>query len=367
MDINQIPLGAPLSFEEPSKAWRDQQNKAGLSRETLSVPDADLTGKWIIVVGANSGIGREATLQFAKWGANIILGCRSPPPYEPHPDQVVKECQEAAKAHGHHNTTFEWWETDYSKLDSVEAFAQRWLDTGRPLDVLCNNAGIGGTPNGADLFKTSDGFEIHHQVNFLSHVLCTLRLLPALARAPQPRVTCTVSSMQFNGDFDLRNCNGEIKLPSRDGAHFYSNNKLWFQVWLTEMQRRLLQNDQYKHIIINGVHPGWVNSEIWNLKLEGLMGLLKITAFRLATRLMAINSQQGSLCILKGVTGMSEGGKYVSRTTIAEPMPHAKDPDCRQRVWRKVNEELKLQEKGLLDVLGLDYVEETNYETRARL
>jgi hypothetical protein len=38
-------------------------------------------------------------------------------------------------------------------------------------------------------------------------------------------------------------------------------------------------------------------------------------------------------------------------------MPHTKDPDCRQRVWRKVNEELKLEEKGLLDVLSLNYVE----------
>ena len=38
-------------------------------------------------------------------------------------------------------------------------------------------------------------------------------------------------------------------------------------------------------------------------------------------------------------------------------MPHTKDPDCRQRVWRKGNEELKLEEKGLLNVLGLKYEE----------
>jgi hypothetical protein len=38
-------------------------------------------------------------------------------------------------------------------------------------------------------------------------------------------------------------------------------------------------------------------------------------------------------------------------------MPHTKDADCRQRVWRKVNDELKLEEKSLLDVLGLKYEE----------
>jgi len=34
-------------------------------------------------------------------------------------------------------------------------------------------------------------------------------------------------------------------------------------------------------------------------------------------------------------------------------MPHTKDVDCRLRVWRKVNDELALEEKGLLNVLGL--------------
>jgi hypothetical protein len=33
-------------------------------------------------------------------------------------------------------------------------------------------------------------------------------------------------------------------------------------------------------------------------------------------------------------------------------MPHAADPDARLRVWRKLNEELKLSEKGLLEGLG---------------
>jgi hypothetical protein len=38
-------------------------------------------------------------------------------------------------------------------------------------------------------------------------------------------------------------------------------------------------------------------------------------------------------------------------------MPHTKDSDYRMRVWRKVNDELKLQEKGLLVIVGLQYVE----------
>ena len=37
----------------------------------------DLTGKHVLITGANSGIGLEAALKLAKMGANIHIACRS--------------------------------------------------------------------------------------------------------------------------------------------------------------------------------------------------------------------------------------------------------------------------------------------------
>jgi NAD(P)-dependent dehydrogenase (short-subunit alcohol dehydrogenase family) len=374
-DINSIPYDAPLSVAEPPLGWVMAQNCKGANRKHLTVPDVDLSGKWVIISGSNNGIGREAALQFAKWGANVILACRNPPPKEIPPDKVVEECLGAAKENGHKKSTIEWWELDCAKLKSVEAFAQRWMNTRRALDILCNNAGIGSSPGGSKVFKTEDGFEITHQVNFLSHVLLTLRLLPSLARAPAPRIVCTTSCFHYHGKFNVSNFNNELGLTGTEGVGFYPNNKLYFQVWLTELQRRMLQHEQYRHITINGVHPGYVDSGIWIPNTEGgWFTRLKTRVAKASAHFLGINPQQGSLAILHGaisfeagpdpkVQGVGEkggkgGGRYFNRIWEETPMPHTKDADCRQRVWRKVNDELKLQEAGLLDVLGLQYLEE---------
>lgn len=165
VNINDIPYTAPLSFKGPEKSWVRKQTSKGSWSKTLSVPAANLTGKWVIISGSNNGIGREAAMQMAAWGANLILACRNPPPTELHPKDVVLECLGKAREAGHKTTDIEWWELDCAKISSIEAFCKRWLATGRPLDILCNNAGMGSSPGGDKVFKTPDGFEIIHQVS----------------------------------------------------------------------------------------------------------------------------------------------------------------------------------------------------------
>jgi hypothetical protein len=139
VDINSIAYDAPLAFKLPLGSWVQKKSLAGTNWTTFSadqVPGKDLTGKWIIISGGNNGIGREAALRFADWGANLILACREPPPHESHPNAVVAECRQRANAAGHEKSQIEWWEVNYADLASVKAFAMRWLETGRPLDIL---------------------------------------------------------------------------------------------------------------------------------------------------------------------------------------------------------------------------------------
>ncbi|KAE9376393.1 NAD(P)-binding protein [Stipitochalara longipes BDJ] len=342
-------------IEVPSALWCRWQAVKGTNPQHLVIPDVDLGNKWILLTGGNSGIGFEAALQFVKWGANIVLGCRpNPPSHEMHPDAAVQILKDAASAAGHQNSIVEWWACDMSNLKSVEAFGKRWLETGRSLDILANNAGIARASVNSKPVYTTDGFEIVHQVNFTSHVLLTMTLLPSLAKAPQPRIICTTSCMQYFGTFDLSNANS--------GKNAYAHNKLYFQTWLTELQARMAKYDKYKHVSIQGVHPGFVKTNIWVLplsvsaqksapeeeKVSWIAGVLKFLLNH-----YAIDSQQGSLAITHAATAVDAvGGKYNNRIWNAVPMPQTKDPGCRRKVWEFVNEELKLEEKGLLAELG---------------
>ncbi|OAA72591.1 NAD(P)-binding domain protein [Cordyceps fumosorosea ARSEF 2679] len=363
-----VAYDAPLSFTEPTWLWRRYkcfwEGTRGKTLTDQDVPAKDLSGRWILISGANSGIGEQAALHFARCGANLVLACRVSPA-EKHPGAVADHCTAEARAAGHAKSVVEWWEVDMGRLASVEALAARWLATGRPLDVLCNNAGMGTNPGGVTRhIRSEDGFELVHQVNFLSHVLLTLRLLPALAAAPAPRVVCTTSCMTYVGVYDLANFNGD----GCHGVQLYNNNKLYFQCWVVEMHERLMRSEKYRHLTINGVHPGYVNTGIWTFKAgEGILGLISLGisfVLQCFARLLGITPKQGSYCITNAATsvdagpdpltqGVGEkggrgGGRYFNRIWEARNMPHTEDADARLRVWRKVDDELRLTEKGLL-------------------
>ncbi|KAK5799913.1 hypothetical protein VI817_002125 [Penicillium citrinum] len=319
------------------------------------VPGTDLTGKWIIITGGNNGIGFEAAKSFAAWGANLILGCREPPEWEQHPTAATKECKDIAQTHGH-SSIIEFWPLDMADFESVEAFAQRWLTSGHALDILCNNAGIAAAPLSA---KTKDGFHPVHQINFLSHVLLTLRLLPSLADQTPGRIICSTSSYHFLGNYDP-----ELYCGPGMAGNPYRDNKLYYQMWLTELQSRLIKHPDYMGIIIHGIHPGFVASSIWTLvRKEGGRVLDFLLSY------VAIDSQQGSLAITHAATSPEfgpdpktqgvgapngrGGGKFINRIWEISPKREVSDPELRLQVWGKVTERLNLAEKGLLDVVGV--------------
>ena len=89
----------------------------------------DLSGKTVIITGANSGIGWEAALQFARKGAQTILACRS---MERGNDAMRRILDLVPKA------SVEARQLDLASLASIRAFANEFCRRGQPLHVLCN-------------------------------------------------------------------------------------------------------------------------------------------------------------------------------------------------------------------------------------
>ncbi|KAI7280765.1 hypothetical protein KC345_g4565 [Hortaea werneckii] len=379
----------------PSWTWRIRKLLQGGNRQHLTrndVPLRDLSGRWILITGSNNGIGRSAAHFFAECGANLVLACRPyPPAHETRPEEVVAECEargrEAAKSHGERKgQKIEVWDVDFSRLSSVVALAERWRETGRGLDVLCNNAGIsssfyagvapsaseGERAEGAWMRRTEDGFELVHQVNFLAHCLLTFLLLPSLARTPDPRIVCTTSNLQFFASVDAleRFDSGGL----RSGESLYGNNKLFLQIWLSELQQRLdsAEEERYRGISIDGVHPGTADTGIWHRQdaaaegggVSGWLKRLPDRAFKQLASLSVISPEQGAYAIVNAATksrgeveeGRVEGeagggGKYFNRIWETEPMPHCSDARTREFVWRKTLEELRAYDQDWVSQL----------------
>lgn len=92
----------------------------------------DLTGKVAIITGAASGMGRAASLLFARAGANVVVADLNEDGGE----------ETAALASASNKALFQ--RTDVSREDDVAALIAAAISAFGRLDIMFNNAGIGG-------------------------------------------------------------------------------------------------------------------------------------------------------------------------------------------------------------------------------
>ncbi len=128
-----------------------------------------LEGKIAIVTGGNTGIGLETTRTLASAGAVVIVPARDI-------DKAKRNLQDIP------NVEIE--QMDLMDPDSIDAFANKFLDSGRSLHLLINNAGIMWVP----LLRDNRGLESQLATNYLAQFQLTARVWPALKKAGGARV-----------------------------------------------------------------------------------------------------------------------------------------------------------------------------------
>jgi NAD(P)-dependent dehydrogenase (short-subunit alcohol dehydrogenase family) len=183
----------------------------------------DIHGKTVVVTGANSGIGFYTALELGRAGAKVVVACRDATRGSKAMARMQVEAPQAA---------FAFEPLDLADLASVRAFAQRFLDSGEPLDVLVNNAGVMAVPTRE---LTVDGFERQFGTNVLGHFALTGLLLPALAKSGAPRVVTLSSGTAYFGCVDFANLQGEKRYSA---AFNYAQSKLANLMFMLELARR---------------------------------------------------------------------------------------------------------------------------------
>jgi NAD(P)-dependent dehydrogenase (short-subunit alcohol dehydrogenase family) len=290
----------------------------------------DLSGKTIVVTGANSGIGLCAAEELAARGTHVILACRSR-----EKGRVALERIRARRADA--DVVLE--SLDLSSLASVRAFAELVRGRHARLDVLVNNAGVMALP----FAKTADGFEMQVGTNHLGHFALTALLWPSLVANDGARVVTVGSVAHFFGNVRLEDLCRE-KGYSRWSA--YAQSKLCNMLFAKELARRV----ERARLGVTSVacHPGYASTNL-QVKTARIRGSsFEETLMNVGNTTLAQSASWGSMPTLYAATHEVTPGSYIGPSgplgLVGMPAPartsgRANDPELAARLWA-LSEEL---------------------------
>lgn len=255
----------------------------------------DLSGSTIIVTGANSGLGYEASKEFARKGGHVVMACRSTDRGESAAETIREELPSASlSVH----------ECDLADLNSVESFTEEFSSTYSSLHILCNNAGVMAIPRS----ETEDGFETQLGVNHLGHFALTGLLLDQLIETGgETRVVTQSSAIHENGEIDFEDINS---VESYDEWGAYGQSKLANLLFAYELDRQFRRADL--DVTSVGCHPGYAATNLQRRGPEMSGSRLRLWGMGVANALLAQGAETGALPMLYGATAPEiEGGQYV--------------------------------------------------------
>jgi len=198
----------------------------------------DLTGKVAIVTGGYTGIGLETTKTLSSAGATVIVPARSL-------EKATKNLDGIANV--------ELEEMDLMDHASIIRFAEKFVNSGRPLNILINNAGVMFVP----LRRDSRGLESQLVTNYLAPFQLTAYLWPALKKTNGARVINVSSQGHQFSLFNFDDPNFEER--EYDSLGGYGQSKTAINLFSIELDNRA----KAYGVRVYAVHPG----NIWGTEL----------------------------------------------------------------------------------------------------
>jgi NAD(P)-dependent dehydrogenase (short-subunit alcohol dehydrogenase family) len=257
----------------------------------------------VLITGSTDGLGRQIAHDLANRGATLLVHGRNL--------QRCKQLLGELNTAGNGNSRY--YVADLSSLDQVRKLAQEVEADNNKLDVLINNAGIGGG-NQADRHRelSTDGYELRFAVNYLATFMLTKLLLRLLQSSDAARIVNVSSTAQQAIDFS------DVMLERQySGMRAYSQSKLAQVMFTFELAQKLGEGP----VSVNCLHPATLMDTKMVYEMFGGA---------------ATSTQQGAdateyLAVSEEVEGVS--GHYFDGKREVRAHDQAYDPQARARLW----------------------------------
>jgi len=269
-------------------------------------PVADQT---ILITGATDGLGKATAREVARRGATVLLHGRD----QARGEAALRGIRQAAES-----DRLRFYLADFSALAQVRRMAEEVRTDCDRLDLVINNAGIGG-PSGRQ--ESLDGYELCFAVNYLAPFLLTGLLLPLLRHSAPSRIVNIASAGQAPLDFD------DLMLKRHyEPLRAYRQSKLAQILYTFELADRLRAAGE-AGVTVNALHPASLMPTRMVYEMFG-SPMSTLEEGTEATLHVAISPE------LDGVTG-----RYFNRKHEARAHEQAYDPEARRRLW-EISEQL---------------------------
>lgn len=266
-------------------------------------------GLTVFITGATNGLGRAAAHSFAKQGARVLLHGRD----RQKGDALLAEIKKSSG-----NNKIEYYNADLCSLKEASFMCDEILGKADPIDILINNAAIGGGPKSPKEREFSrDGYELRFAVNYLAQVLITRKLLILINR-PGSRIVNVASVGQAPLDFN------DLQMSHKyDAYRAYSQSKLALIMFTIDLAAELTS----KNVTVNSFHPATMMNTGMVMEHYG-RNISTVEEGLAALEYIALSPE------LDGVTGGYFDGKKK-----AKALPQAYDAEARAKL-KSITDEL---------------------------
>ncbi|NIK59553.1 SDR family NAD(P)-dependent oxidoreductase [Kribbella shirazensis] len=277
----------------------------------------DLTGKLAIVTGGYSGLGLETSKALAGAGAHVVVPARRP-------DAAREVLAGIAEVD----------ELDLGDLDSVRSFADRFLASGRSIDIVIDNAAIMACPE----TRVGPGWEAQFATNHLGHFALVNRLWPAIAADGGARVVSVSSSAHRRSDIRWDDLEFRLGYDKWEAYGQAKTANVLFAVQLDALGKD-------SGVRAFALHPGGILTPLQrHLPREEMVGYGWIDEDGNPTGAGFKSPEQGAATQVWAATSpqLAElGGVFCEDCEVAEVSedgptgvrPYAIDPAAAQRLW----------------------------------